>query len=211
MSPLTSSMAASIKTAAYLQTTPDDEDVPPFPPVPPPDEATTPGSDDFILDDSDAPPLSAPPPPPDDKGSLSDLLDSVLNDISSKMATSQQGHDWELSTVESPDGPTLHLTPPMAPESLPPQEEDMSASKQSVRSEGGVSRDSESVPHALSVIAYGMQQPKVDLSEWDVRHVCNWLESVNLSEVTKIFTGGCNVCTLCRNGSFARLHVIVAL
>lgn len=193
-SPLTASVTANIKTLTHLQTTPDDEDVPPcFPPVPPPDEATMPSSD-FVLNDSDAPPLSPPPPPPDDKSSLSELLDSVLHDISSKSVASEQDHNWEqrkvetVSVVKSHDSPTLHSTPPTAPDSLPPHE-DMSASRQSMRSEGGVSRDSGSVPHALSVITYGMHQPKVDLAEWDVRHVCNWLESVNLSEVTKIFTG----------------------
>lgn len=194
-SPLMTSVTASVKTPAHLQTTPDDEDVPPcFPPVPPPDEATTPSSDDFMLNDSDALPLSPPPPPPNDKGSLSELLDSVLHDISSKSAASEQDHNWEqrkvetVSVAKSHDSPTLHSTPPTAPDSLPPHE-DMSASRQSMRSEGGVSRDSGSAPHALSMITYGMHQPKVDLAEWDVRHVCNWLESVNLSEVTKIFTG----------------------
>ena len=188
VSPLTASMTASIKTSAHLLATADDEDAPPcFPPVPPPDEATTPSSDDFMLNDSDAPPLSAPPPPPDDKGSLSELLDSVLHDISSKSSASQQDHE-AVPVVTSHDSPTLHSTPPTGPHSLPPHE-NTSASGQSIRSEGGVSGDSGSVPHALSVITYGMHQPKVDLAEWDVRHVCNWLESVNLSEVTKIFTG----------------------
>ena len=94
-----------------------------------------------------------------------------------------------VPVVQSHDSPALQSTPPMMPNSLPPNE-DISASRQSVRSEGGVSRDSGLVPPALSMITYGMHQPKVDLTEWDVRHVCNWLESVNLSEVTKMFKGG---------------------
>lgn len=196
VSPLASSMTASITTPAHMQASPDDEDVIPcFPPVPPPDGATTPSSDDFLLNDSDAPPPSPPPPPPDEKGSLSELLDSVLHDISSRSSAAQQDHNLEermaetVPVVQSHDSPALQSTPPMVPNSLLPNE-DISASRQSVRSEGGVSRDSGLVPHALSVITYGMHQPKVDLTEWDVRHVCNWLESVNLLEVTKIFKGG---------------------
>ena len=58
----------------------------------------------------------------------------------------------------------------------------LSDSKMSMRSENSSHRE-------WSMISYGLQQPKVNLNEWDSKHVCQWLESVNLAQVINLFNG----------------------